>query len=116
MPLRFRGSLVAGDMGCREARKPRGGAVHGWETSVDRWGGTPGLLGANNGRLNMADLSGDRETAVAIWMKSRWDKVSNHPQRPLGLISTLSQRDLAHLQNPPRTKIPPTRTAQRSTF
>ena len=57
MPLRFRGRLVAGDMGCRETQKPRGGAVYGWETSVDRWGTTPGLLGANNGRLKMADLS-----------------------------------------------------------
>ena len=77
MPLRFRGRLVAGDMGCRETQKPRGGAVHGWETSVDRWGTTPGLLGANNGRLKMADLSGDRETAVAVWMKSRLIEVPN---------------------------------------
>ena len=90
MSLRFRGRLVAGDMGCRETQKPRGGAVHGWETSVDRWGTTPGLLGANSGRLKMADLSGDRETAVAIWMKFTQDGVSIRPDTPPGLISTPS--------------------------
>ena len=44
----------------------------------------------NNGRVNMADLSGDRETAVAIWMKFTQDRVSICPDTPPGLISTPS--------------------------
>jgi len=71
-----------------------------------RLGVTPVEYWANNAPPNFADLYADRETTVGRRIKSRLIEVSNHPGALVGWVFTLIKRDLAHRQNPPRTKIP----------